>query len=48
MRGQKAGSDPGPPGWGPEDAIRAVRSVRPGAIESLDQERYLLNRMLPT
>lgn len=29
-------------GWQPADALAAVRSVRPGAVETLAQERYVL------
>jgi len=35
-------------GLASEDAIREVRLARPGAIESIDQERYLLNHPRPT
>lgn len=28
-------------GWSAEDAIQRLRSIRPGAIETRDQERYL-------
>lgn len=28
-------------GWSPEDAIEKVRSIRPGAIETREQERYV-------
>jgi ADP-ribosyl-[dinitrogen reductase] hydrolase len=30
-------------GWAPRDAIKQVRAVRPGAIETIAQELYVLN-----
>lgn len=35
-------------GMAPKDAIEAVRSVRPGAIETRAQELYLFAKKLPT
>jgi ADP-ribosyl-[dinitrogen reductase] hydrolase len=29
-------------GWKPTDAIARVRAIRPGAIETLDQEKYIM------